>query len=149
MEYLVLLQKIRDRSLELRRTKHPLAATLTTLLSDIASVAKDSRPPRDPTDEDAVKVIGKYLVVLDNNIALAPQNTRFVEEKTLLSSFLPEQLSNDELKTIIHNFALENRLVDLSQGPNIGKIIKYLNANYSGRFNPKTVNGFIRSLMEA
>ena len=62
---------------------------------------------------------------------LSPRVEQVCREIDILNAYLPQQLSEDKLRTIIDEFRLEN------PGANVGAIMGYLKANYEGLYDGK------------
>jgi uncharacterized protein YqeY len=138
--------RIKNQALILRKEKNRLGATLMTLLNDINMIGKNAIPPRNSTDEEAVRVIRKAIQIQEENLTLVSidKKTSIETEILLLKTFLPKQLTIDELREIIINFVEKE---NLEKSPkSIGQIMKMLNKDYLGSFEPKIANEIIKLL---
>jgi uncharacterized protein YqeY len=142
----MIIKQIKNQALVLRKEKNRLGATLMTLLNDINMIGKNAIPPRESTDEEAVRVIRKAIQIQEENLKLVSvdKKTSIEEEISLLQTFLPKQLTVDRLREIIVNFIDKE---NLEKSPkSIGTIMKMLNKDYLGSFEPKMANEIIKSL---
>jgi uncharacterized protein YqeY len=142
----MIIEQIKNQALVLRKEKNRLGATLMTLLNEINMIGKNASPPRESTDEEAVRVIRKAIQIQEENFKLVSIDKKALieEEISLLQTFLPKQLTVDELREIIVNFIEKE---NLEKSPkSIGVIMKMLNKDYLGSFEPKMANEIIKSL---
>ncbi len=93
-------------------------------------------------DEDVLSIIQKTIKELDDEIkafADAKREEKVVElvaQKEVISKYLPEQLSETEIKELIQG--LEDK--------SIPSIMKFFKANYNGRVDMKLVNTVVKSM---
>lgn len=93
-------------------------------------------------DENVLQIISKTIKELDdeaNTFKSAGREEKYKEliaQKDYISSFLPAQLSKDEIKEIIAS------LPDKT----IPSVMKHFKANYSGKCDMKLVNEVAKSL---
>jgi len=118
MEESQTLQKIKSDNLQARKTKDKiLSSLLTTLVGEIEIVGKNNGN-RPTTEEEALKVIEKFKKNAQQTLELS-HNNDLQSEIELYSSYLPELLSEEELRKMITNY-IENG------ANNIGSIMKEL-----------------------
>lgn len=111
-----------DRMAAMKAKDNVRKSVLTTLAGELESNAKRSGGA--VTDDDALRLIKKFIEA--NKESLQHKQDPVLErENTLLSEYLPKQLSEDELRTIIAS------LGDV----HIGQVMKHLKANYNGQFD--------------
>jgi uncharacterized protein YqeY len=104
---------------------------LGTLLGEAKQVAM-KKENRDPTDDEIITTVKKALEGIDeilkhqtDDIKRAP----LLMEQALLMKFMPTQLSDNEIKVIIHNSGLNN----------LGKIMAVFKNHYKGKYDGSTV----------
>lgn len=123
----MLLKKIKADQLAARIAKNSIkTALLTTLIGDAEMVGKNAS--RDTTDDEVVAVIKKFL---KNNLEFQKHvtNDDLTTEQKILESYLPKQLTTDELIEIItNNFGDELKSKK-------GAIMKFLKENYAGLYD--------------
>lgn len=112
-----------------QREKPVIYSLLGVILGEL-----DRRPnPNIPvTESDIYKVIKKLY-----DAAIECNNK---EEEEYLEEFIKKQMSATELRQVI--FKAYNSGED-----NIGKIMKYLNVNYSGQFDGRLANNLIKEVI--
>ena len=94
------------------------------------------------TDEDMYQVISKTQKELTDEADLFKKAGReekyneLIEQKEYIGSFLPSQLSENEIKEIIES------LPDKS----IPSVMKYFKANYPGKCDMKLVNQIVKNM---
>jgi uncharacterized protein YqeY len=136
----MLLEKIRADQLQARKEGNKTKADiLTTLIGEAAMVGKNAGN-RNTTDEETTKVITKFLKGVYETLALVTDGRKVTlrAEAQILESYMPTQLTADELKTII--------LTNFTEKPNVGAVMAYLKANYSGLYDGKVASGLVNTL---
>lgn len=136
----MLMDKIRADMLDAKKAKNALTANLlSALYSEIFTLSKSGK---DLSSEDEVKVIKKFLKNIDDTLNLnIPDDARqkYFSEKVILESYLPKQLSKEEIERIVTDL--------LGQNLNMGEVMKYFKENFPGRYDGKTVNEAVKSKM--
>ncbi|HMV34766.1 MAG TPA: GatB/YqeY domain-containing protein [Turneriella sp.] len=130
----MLFERLQKESLEARKARDTVrAGVLTTAISQVKALAIDDGH-RAPNDADVLKVVRQFLKSCEENLALAAQGKmdasraeQFKVEKDVLLSFLPQQMSAEDLKAAITK----------SGATNIGEVMKYLKANHDGQYDGK------------
>jgi uncharacterized protein YqeY len=130
----MLFERLQKESLEARKARDTVrAGVLTTAISQVKALAIDDGH-RAPNDADVLKVVRQFLKACEENLALAAQGKmdaaraeQYRIEKDVLLSFLPQQMSADELKAAVAK----------SGAKNIGEAMKYLKANHDGQYDGK------------
>jgi uncharacterized protein YqeY len=130
----MLFERLQKESLEARKARDTVrAGVLTTAISQVKALAIDDGH-RTPNDADVLKVVRQFLKACEENLALAAQGKmdaaraeQYRIEKDVLLSFLPQQMSADELKAAVAK----------SGAKNIGEAMKYLKANHDGQYDGK------------
>lgn len=141
-----LLEEIRAASLAARKAKAPNASFLITLLGEAIRPGKDNGN-RESTDEEVTKVIRKFKAGLDESIkALQARGDKagldkLTIEMTALSPFLPQLLSEVELRSIIETLILG------SPSPNIGQIMGALKKSYNGKYDGALASKIIKETL--
>jgi uncharacterized protein YqeY len=145
----MLLEIILKDCWDAKKAKDNKTSTLlSTLHAEAARIGKDSGN-RMSTDEEVIVVIKKFVKNLKETIEHLvkvnyEQKSEAVDAKILdsenelfiLNKYLPQQLTPEEIKTII--IELDNK--------NVGIIMKHFKENYSGRYDGKVVNEVIKGL---
>lgn len=132
--WLMSWERLQKDALEARKARDTEKANLlTTIISQVKNIAIDDGH-RAVNDSDVVKVVRQFLKSVEENLSYAAQGklpTETVEklkkEKDILESYLPKQLSAEEIREIIKN----------SSAKSIGEAMKYLKENYDGQYDGK------------
>lgn len=137
----MLLNEIKQQQLAARKARDKLkTALLTTLIGEIEAVGKAKN--RQTTEDEAVAVVKKMLK--NNAITIeaygedAPQTV--LEEKFILESYLPKQMTEERLREVIEDF------VKTAKGANIGQVMQYLKHGYSGKYDAKIASKIAREV---
>lgn len=143
----MLLQKIRDESLEARRARNTeKASLLVTLYAEAARVGKDAGN-RDSTDDEVVKVVRKFIKGLDESLAVLTDETaraRALAEKSVLSTFLPTMLAGQELKAAIDAIVAELTEKTPKQ---MGLVMKALKERYAGAYDGNEASALVKAAL--
>lgn len=140
----MLFERMQKESLEARKARDTVrASVLTTAMSQIKALAIDDGH-RAVTDADVTKVVKQFLKSVEENLALATQGKmdatraeQFKVEKDILLSYLPQQMSADELKAAIKK----------SGATNMGEAMKYLKANHDGGYDGKLASTVAKEVL--
>ena len=114
------------------------ASALSLLSSEVQKIAKDDKN-REPTDADVIQAARRNIKKTEETISYTKdedQLLNLVAEVEVYKEFLPKQLSNEELTEIIYNLV---HAAPITVAPQMGYIMKNLNANYAGQFNSRDV----------
>lgn len=105
---------------------------LSTLLGEIQTLSKGGKGKLN--DADIIAVVKKFIKNLDETIKATSERgnhttaERLHDERKLYESFLPKQLSEQELKALIDGF--------ISSGAkNVGDVMKMLKQNHAGTYD--------------
>lgn len=142
----MLVDQIKDHQLSARKQRDTVKINvLTTLLGEILIIGKNDGN-RDTTDEEATKAVIKFHKNLKETIGL--QKTRgnacdvLEQELNIVSVYMPKQLSEEELKTIIMATIQELNIESIKE---MGKIMKHINAQYKGMYEGPMCKKLIES----
>ena len=113
-------------------------ALLTTLYSEAANVGLNDGK-RESTDSEVMAVVKKFIKNLDECIAAGTSKgvdiSGYEVEKSILSAYVPTQMSEAELEAIIVNM--------IQDGNNKGLIMKALKGNHDGQYDGKLAASII------
>jgi uncharacterized protein YqeY len=148
-----ILGVMKTDSLLARKSGEKLKAVLlSTVMSEISVIGKNEG--RETTDEDSLKVVNKFLKGINETIKFltaAPNQEDHVEalnvvntERNILMSYLPKQMSEDELISVIHD--LVNELPDRNP-KQMGVVIKQLKGMYDGQYNNSVASQLIKTAL--
>lgn len=127
----MLIEQIKKDRIQAMKGKDKIKATaLATLLGEIETEVK-----RGVVLDDSLVVakITKTIKGIDETLKLEPKATALLNEKAILSIYLPQMMSESEIEYIIDSY------IDNVGMTSLGDIMKYFKANYSGKYDPKLV----------
>ena len=124
------------------RNSHRNNKVLYNLLSTIIGACEQIS--KDPTEEQIISVMQKMYKDNETTMKECPGNRidiifDLTEENKFLSIYLPKPLADSELIKIIKE--------KLDAGDKMPDIMKYLTANYKGRYDGKKASQFIKDMM--
>lgn len=134
-----LINSIKEEMFVAKKAKQTIKASLlNTLWAEAVRVGKDAGN-RETTDTEVLAVVKKFLKGVEEVIVRSPSDkalTIATEEQEILLSYLPKQLTRDELKDIIINFGTKDK----------GTIMKSLKEQYAGLYDGKLASIIIGEL---
>ena len=109
-------------------------AILSTLLGDASAIGK--KKLRDSTDEEVVSVVKKFIEGINENLKLSPtseQVSKWNFEKDLLSKYMPQQMTKEELQAAINEIILDKGMTSIRElGVVMGELKKHFAGKYDG-----------------
>lgn len=136
------LEKIKNDQLQARKNKDSFKASiLTTLIGEIVSIGKNAGN-RETNEEETLKLISKFKKGVQDTLALIKTGdiTRYKTEIEIYDVYLPNLMTNDELKEVIRKIISEGSI-------NMGDIMKELKANYAGLYDGKIASSIIKEVL--
>jgi uncharacterized protein YqeY len=121
-----------DRMSAMKNRDKVAKSILTTLLGELEGNAK--RNGLDVSDDDVLKLIKKFIDANKESLQYKPDPNLEIEN-SVLTSYLPKQLSESELRDIITS------LGDL----HIGQVMKHLSQNYNGQYDGNIASKIIKA----
>lgn len=125
------------------------AEYLSYLRSRIQDVGKNSKPPRDATDSDAIAALRKQYaenneVIETTGDKLDPEARAILEGKNaIIMSFLPPQMSEDELRA-----AITNAIGDQPKSMKLMKtVMAELQEKYEGKYENKQASAIAKEML--
>lgn len=136
------LDELRKENLQAMKDKDPIKKGVYSLLISAISLAEKEKG-ESLSKEEALKFIQKEVKQLKETIELTPSDrTDLIEEANkklvLLESYLPKQLSPEELVSEVEKFIQENNLEAIKK--NQGQIMKGLMEKLQGATDGKSLN---------
>jgi uncharacterized protein YqeY len=104
---------------------------LSTVLGEL------DRKTKTPTDDETISVIKKMV----ENLKLCNNEI----EAEMLNKYLPNIMSDDELKNIIDKFCIENAITEKRQ---MGLVMKFLKENFNGQYDGKVASTVISNILK-
>lgn len=142
-----LYTQIKTEQLEARKAKIQLQTNLyTTLLGEIQNATTGNKNgSSEITDSEVLKVINKFIKNAKESLKLNPDNTTVSLELKILETFLPKQLTNEELKSIVLDIKSKCHST-LQPNAVLGFIMKELKANYENQYDASKVKDIVLGL---
>lgn len=138
---MALINKLKTALLEARKARNSTeAASLSTLVGEIETLAKAGRG--DLTDAVVVTVIKKFIKNINESMTVVGRTDALVwddmlAEKALYESFLPTQLTAEELSALIEQLINEG-------ADNVGDVMKLLKAKHAGTYNGAEASAILK-----
>ena len=143
-----LISKIKQSSLEARKNKDAVLATLlVTLYSEAATVGKNAGN-RETTDAETVAVVKKFIKGIDETLIALKEDTASIRYKTalaeraILETFLPKQLTAEQLSAVIAE------LVKNSTALTMQTVMKTLKEQYSGCYDGALASKLVKEMIK-
>jgi len=138
-----LIDKVKADQLAARKARDQVAASLlTTLIGELTTVAKNAGREY-PTDEEVTAVIRKFLksnTELQTHLIDVAMLATAKIEALLLSSFLPKQMSEDELREAVKAIVADG-------ASNVGAVMGQLKAKHTGLYDGKLASTIIKEVL--
>lgn len=133
----MLMDTIRRDMFEAKKVKDTVKANLlSTLFSEIFTLSKSGK---ELMAEDEIKIIRKFLKNIEETLGFdiaEDAKNKLMTEKSILESYLPKQMSIDEIEKIVSAM--------VSEGKTIKDIMPYFKQNYAGLYDGKTVSDSVK-----
>lgn len=143
-----LLDTIKSNALDARKRRDNIAAPfLTTLLSESSAPGLNDGK-RASTDEEVLAVVRKFLKNNAEVLLVRPNDTVAQVEKQILEGYLPQQLSDGELRAALMAIARDAGLTTVTQ-KDMGVLMKGLKERYNGQYDGKSAQQAVASLIKA
>lgn len=131
----------------LRKAKSKFALSIVVTLCGEAAMVGKSDGNRESTDAEVVQVVKKFIKNIQETmlkVKLSEEQIYDMEyEVEILSKYLPQQLTEAEIKIIIcktiskHSYALPK---------DMGKVMKYLTTEYAGKIDGKVASNMLKRM---
>jgi hypothetical protein len=143
-----LLLQLRKDSLNARKEKKSIEATLlSTLIAETVMVGKNDGN-RDVTEDEVLAVIKKFLKGIDESIVTLDKGGRDTakekEEKAILEAYMPSQLSEADLEKAI--VEIVSGLTDKTPKA-MGQVMAALKEQYPNQFDGKIASQLTRKVL--
>lgn len=135
------LKNIEDAKIAAMKEKNkPRVDAIKLLINEINLIAKTDKN-RQPNEDDIITAANRLTKKANETLSYMDdtdeRKAKPQYEISVMAEFLPEKMSDEELMTILTNY--------ISNAPVEGKavrgyIMKELNSNYKGQFDPRSVN---------
>ncbi len=145
-----LLTQLRKENMQAMKDKDNLKKGVLSLL--IAAIALGEKEGKKVfTKEEELVYVQKELKQTRETLAETPESRPELIEETkakiaLLESYLPAQLSEDEIRDVITKILQEEGLEPVKK--NTGTVMKRIMAEYKGQTDGKTVNKVLSGMLK-
>lgn len=113
---------------------------LSTFLGELSANAKIVNGVKSVSDEEVVQLAKKFIKGLDELLSNDSGNQKALFEKSVLSAFIPTQLSEEQLTTIIKDI--------VSNGAtNMGAVMKELKQSHDGKYDGRLASGLVKTIL--
>lgn len=130
------------RTARLARDQKTLSS-LSTLLGELDLDAKVLEGVKSTSEADSVAIVKKFLKNLDEVVKASGSTPEIENEKVLYSKYLPQQLSETEIRSIIIDFKEVRNDPKLS----LGEIMAHLKNHHSGLYDGKVASQVAKELV--
>lgn len=142
---MTLLATIKSAQLTARKNRDIIATALLTTLIGEASMPGKNDGNRESTDQEVVAVIKKFIKNA-NEVLKVSDNETSRTELSILESFLPKQLSEEELRSSIQSIVSVTEAVNGSK-PKMGDVMKALKQKHDGQYDGGLASKLIKELL--
>ena len=144
----LLLQLRKDNMKAMKEHDTLTKGVLSLVISAIALAEKEAGHTLEKNDEQAY--IQREIKQTNETIASIPENREDLKEEAqkklvLLSSYLPKQLTEEEIHQIIEGILQEKGLEPLKR--NQGPVMREILDKYKGQTDGKTVNRILSTIL--
>jgi uncharacterized protein YqeY len=138
-----------DRTAARRDGKTPVATFLGYLISEARKIGKDAKPPRESTDAEVITVIRKLIAQNEETIAITGGSVGpAVWQNKLLNGYLPDQLSEAELESLIRAFCTGQNWTDEKPSMKwMGSVMTMLKECQAGKYNPQLASQITKKIL--
>jgi uncharacterized protein YqeY len=134
----MLIETIRKDMQNAKLAKETVKANLLSTL--YAEIFTQSKSGKEMTEEDEIKIIRKFVKNADETLAFdvsEEAKSKLHEEKKILESYLPKQMSKDEIEKIVGSLVAE--------GKTMKEIMPYFKEKYNGMYDGRAVSEAVKS----
>ena len=124
-----LLKNIQQGRLVARKTGDKIKSDLlTTIVGEFETLSKKGK---ELTDADLVALLKKFKANNLETLNVKPDDEILIKENEILDSYLPQQMTDEDLKNAIIRF------IEVNEDVNMGKIMAHLKSTYAGLYDGK------------
>lgn len=147
----MLIENLKEDQLVARKNRDQIKATLlTTLIGEAEMVGKNSGNQA-PFDEEVVSVVKKFLKGVNETIVILNKSghdsSQFEKEREILDSYLPKQLTFDQILTMIESAVLDGTIIKDKSFK--GSAMKWLKIHYSGQYDGRIAAEVLDRLVDS
>ncbi|MFQ5716223.1 MAG: GatB/YqeY domain-containing protein, partial [Nitrospinales bacterium] len=131
-----------------RRKDQFLINILSALYAEAAMVGKNDGN-RETTDSEVVGKVKAFIKNIDETLKSLDENSgpaaELLKEKTAIGKYLPRQLSEDQLKSVIAEIAAGHE----KSMKSMGKIMAELKDGHGGEYDGKLASQIVKNILSA
>lgn len=134
----MLIEKIRKDMQNAKIAKETVKANLLSTL--YAEIFTQSKNGKEMTEEDELKIIRKFMKNADETLSFdisEDAKNKLNEEKIILGTYLPAQMSIDDIEKIV--------IVLIAEGKTMKEIMPYFKEKYNGLYDGRAVSEIVKS----
>lgn len=139
-----LFNQLKTERIEAMKSKDSIKKDLLGCL-----ISESSKETKEPSDEKVIATIKKFIKNCDDSINMSqrePDIKSYIDkldtEINILESYLPKQLTKDELYNEIHG------KMQHGGGTTVGIIMNHLKTNFNGRYDGKVASDIIKEMFK-
>ena len=142
-----LLDQIKSDLTDARKAKDTATSNiLSTLYAEAGMVGKNAGN-RESSDAEVVSKVKVFIKNIDETLKTLPQghakSTEMEKEMAILQKYLPEQMNQEELKSVIEVIGDSHE----KSMKSMGKIMGALKAKYDGQYDGKLASDLVKSYL--
>jgi uncharacterized protein YqeY len=144
-----LIKQIQTDQLTARKCRDTIRANLLTTLLGEASMIGKNDGNRESTDLEVTQVIKKFSKNAQETLTIAESNSdpraEYIKaELLILDDYLPKQMTEQELRSIIQN-AID--LLPEKSPKQMGVVMKDLTSSYGGTYDGQLASKLVKELL--
>lgn len=145
-----LLTTLRKDKMQALKEKDSLKNGICSLLLSAIALAEKEKGS-ELSEEEAIAFVQRELKQTKDTLAQTPTDRSDLIEETkkkiaIIESYLPEQMSEEEIESAIKEIIEENNLEITAKSR--GMIMKMMLSKYAGKTDGKTVNAVVGKLLK-
>ncbi|RME60028.1 MAG: GatB/YqeY domain-containing protein [Candidatus Dadabacteria bacterium] len=140
-------EEIRKEIADALKKKEKVRADTLRMLLSAVQYQEMQKKVDNLSEAEVLKIVQNEVKKREESISFAKEGGRedlvqtLKEEIKVLTAFLPQQLSDEELQEVIKNFCQKN------QGAKIGDVMRFLSQEYAGRFDGRKASSIAREIL--
>jgi uncharacterized protein YqeY len=139
------IEKLKSESINLRKTRSPIAPSILFALSEIEKVGKNAGN-RATTEDEAIKVIQKLIATAEENLKLDIDDGRKMAlnfERIILAGVLPQMASDEEVRDFLRGLFTGKKSDEI---PKKGEIMKALRDRFGALVDMKRAGQIVTEI---
>ncbi len=132
---MTLIEKLKTKSMQLRKERSPVASSIVFAISEIEKVGKNAGN-RQTTEDEAIRVVQKIITTIDENLKHADTGRRIHlnYEKQILETVLPQMASDQDIIDFLRDLFTGKRGDEI---PKKGDVMKALRDHFGALVDMK------------